>query len=532
MPSRTELSDNQVEIKIPSAQHGQPPEEILISTGLVIIGANGSGKTRLGKQIEQLNRDLSIQRIGAQRLLTVPPSTNPQALSKAQKQYDRQGWGGSGDITGFQRDFNQLLTLLFSKQAERDRAFRVNYEENGDPGSVPQFEGDQITDLWNLIFPHRQIQLDDGKINVHNDGQCFNGVEMSDGERAAFYLMGKALLAPEDSVIVVDEPEIHLHRSIRDMLWDNLESSRSDCVFIYLTHDVNFAAMRSTSQRIWLKDYDGSIWDWEKLESVDGLPDELLVELIGSRRPVLFVEGDAGSIDSLLYKSAFPKHHICPVGSCTRVIQFTRALNDASQFHHTEPKGVIDRDRRTDVEVTNHESRDVNVLNVAEAENLLLLPEVIRSVAEGLDYDRDAKMSATEELVLRRFDNQKERQVAEHVAYRVEAEINRAFQSSGDSAQDLQDAVDNVGDEVSISDIWGEVEQAFTEFLRNREYSNVLTVFNDKTLTRHVATEVFGLTSSDGKNGLVSYVERRLKSGGGDRIIRAVQHSVGMNGQQ
>lgn len=67
---------------------------------------------------------------------------------------------------------------------------------------------------------------------------------MSDGERAIFYLIGQVLVAAANSVLIIDEPELHIHRSIMSSLWDQLESARQDCAFIFITHDIEFAANR------------------------------------------------------------------------------------------------------------------------------------------------------------------------------------------------------------------------------------------------------------------------------------------------
>jgi hypothetical protein len=44
------------------------------------------------------------------------------------------------------------------------------------------------------------------------------------------------------------------------------------------------------AQRVWLKSFDGSSWDWELIADSQGLPDDLLIEVLGSRKPVVFVE--------------------------------------------------------------------------------------------------------------------------------------------------------------------------------------------------------------------------------------------------
>lgn len=73
---------------------------------------------------------------------------------------------------------------------------------------------------------------------------------MSDGERAIFYMIGQALVAAEGTVLIVDEPELHVHRSIMEKLWDEIEASRRDCGFIYITHDLDFAAARSAKKNV------------------------------------------------------------------------------------------------------------------------------------------------------------------------------------------------------------------------------------------------------------------------------------------
>jgi len=55
-------------------------------------------------------------------------------------------------------------------------------------------------------------------------------------------------------------------------LWAEIEKSRPDCLFVYLTHDVDFAAAQENAQRIWLKSFDGEIWDWALIQPDQNLP--------------------------------------------------------------------------------------------------------------------------------------------------------------------------------------------------------------------------------------------------------------------
>src|SRR5688500_17911129 len=43
--------------------------------------------------------------------------------------------------------------------------------------------------------------------------------------------------------------ELHLHRALQAPLWDEIEAERADCLFVYLTHDLDFAASRRSEER-------------------------------------------------------------------------------------------------------------------------------------------------------------------------------------------------------------------------------------------------------------------------------------------
>ena len=121
-------------------------------------------------------------------------------------------------------------------------------------------------------------------------GTPYNSNQMSDGERAVLYLAAQVLCVPQNKTLIIDEPEVHLHRSIMNRLWVALEKYRPDCFFIYITHDTQFAAAHGQSDKIWIKEYDGTNWKLEKILDNE-LPEELLFDILGSRKNVLFVEG-------------------------------------------------------------------------------------------------------------------------------------------------------------------------------------------------------------------------------------------------
>lgn len=108
---------------------------------------------------------------------------------------------------------------------------------------------------------------------------------MSDGERVIFYLIAQSLLAKPDTLLIFDEPELHINKAILAKLWDEIESARSDCGFLYITHDIEFAASRHAATKYALRSFrklPSEGWDIELVPDDKQLPDDVLATIIGS----------------------------------------------------------------------------------------------------------------------------------------------------------------------------------------------------------------------------------------------------------
>ena len=194
---------------------------------------------------------------------------------------------------------------------------------------------------------------------------------MSEGERNILYLIGRVLFAPGGGFIIVDEPELHLHKTIVNKLWDRLEKERSDCKFIYLTHDLDFAVTRN-SQKCWIRSFDyPNKWDIMPIEGSE-IPEELLMRILGSQKKILFCEGTKDSFDVKFFEILFPNYTITPAGSCEEVISYTRAFNRYPN-RLADAYGIIDRDVRPQSQIDTFKADNVYSYDVAEIENLFLV---------------------------------------------------------------------------------------------------------------------------------------------------------------
>lgn len=468
------------------------------SKNIVIIGANGAGKTRFGTDIEnRYNKE--THRISAQKSLSMPKEVSPKSKLRAESEFlygyfnendpsnsigykISQRWGQNPN-TFLLNDYDKLMILLHTEEYEESIQFKEEYKP-GQETEKPITKLDRIQNIWEYILPYRKLVKKAGSIEtypIETPDSQYNASEMSDGERVIFYLIGEVVSVPKNSIIVIDEPEMHIHKSITKKLWDKIEQERTDCTFIYLTHDIDFASSRQESTKIWAKGFDGTSWDYEILNENLELPEQLYLEILGSRMPILFIEGDDSSIDYKLLQLIFTGYTIKPLGSCQKVFETTKSFNEQKGFHNIESFGIIDRDRRTDEEIENIKNPNIWVALVAEIENFLLLEEIVKIVAKCMMKDPDSIFTSIKENVISFFETQAAQQALEHTIARIE----RIFKSAIDNSavkqfEELESSLNKFWEKQNFKDIYTEIKTSFDELIKSKDYNKILKVFNNK----------------------------------------------------
>jgi hypothetical protein len=125
-------------------------------------------------------------------------------------------------------------------------------------------------------------------------------------------------------------------------------------------------------------------WDIEPLPDDAGIPSYVLTEVVGSRRPILFVEGERASLDLMVYRSIYTSWTVIPIGSCENVIHSVCSYKNSTSLHNLSVRGLIDADDRSAEDVMKLNAAGVYVLPVAEIENLFALPTVFLALADAL----------------------------------------------------------------------------------------------------------------------------------------------------
>lgn len=355
---------------------------------------------------------------------------------------------------------------------------------------------------------------------------CYNAPIMSDGERVIFYLIGQCLAARENGIVVIDEPELHLHKALQSRLWDAIEAERPDCLFVYLTHDLDFAVTRVSATKIWLRSYDSNQWDWHFIPENEEIPERLLLEILGSRKPILFVEGDRNGLEYFLLSHLFKNFTVTPCGGHEQVIHSTCSFLKLKNIHNLECKGIIDRDFRTDEQVEYLKQRDVFCFDVSEIENLFLLEDVLRAVAVALNRPEDANdlVEKTKKLVFTHMEKEKERLVSAIVAARIEDNFSK-FNAKVIGELELVKSLNALVSSIDIPSLYTETNNLVDTVLSNRNYSAALQLYNNKGLLPQVSS-LFGFKTNKDTNELINYIKRLIKGKNNEIILEAFQKSV------
>lgn len=530
------------DIEMPPRAPGASKEFLKDVSSLVILGANGSGKSRLGVQIE-LSAKLFVHRITAQRALHIPSVVPLRAYEEASdtllhgyhapghndesKRANKFGrrWSGSEEaVNCLLTDFDHVLGLLFADEVRRDQAYSRAAQISVPTDAPPKCNLQILHEIWSTVFPHRSLLIRNYKLEAHADkGGTYEARHMSDGERVAIYLIGQALCAPRNAIVIIDEPEIHVHRAIQGPLWDQIEFARPDCAFVYITHDLDFAATRTSARKIWLKGFDGRNWEWEELKQDQSLPDALLFQVLGSRRPLLFVEGDETSYDSAIYSALYPKELVVARQSCQKVIEATKSMSELTGVHHLAVRGLVDRDRRGDEEIAALRDAGLLVADVAEVENLLCLPEALQAVSQQLRRPDIAQTTAkAESRVLTELEKAVEQQALSRALSEIQFRLNGfGPKISKSDAAKLEADLGRYLATIDVSAIVSRCRGTFEDIVRRKDYRAALRFYNCKGIVAFVAASL-----DIGKDTYARLVLSLVKAEPGSPLSMAMRTAV------
>lgn len=516
-------------MNLPLKTDGSRPTLDAAKRQLVIIGANGAGKSRFTAHL----------------LADAPQGTvfpiSPLRAMFGSWRGDAEPWTIDGmyaqalahspllnarpEDVAPPTEAERLIALLLQEEMSNLLAARFSSEE-----VCPVSRLDKVMKHWRSIFPGNDILRSNGSLVFTSESHSDRGQNrLSAGERLVFYYFAAVLFAPHRAVIPVDAPEMFLHPSTMRTVWDRVEALRPDCTFVYTTHDLDFAATRSQAVTIWVRAYNSRLqtFDYDILPPDSSLSEEMYMAILGARRPVLFIEGDnTHSIDYKLYPLIFPEYTVQALGSCDRVIESTRVFNSLGAFHHLDSRGIVDRDRRSPQEVAYLRRKKIMVPEVAEIENMMMLEEVVRTVASVNGKDEDKAFQRVKQAVMALFKQEARPQALQHTRHQVKRTIEHRIDGRFASISKLEEHMQGLVGEINPRAVYEGFCRDFHAYLRDDDYASVLRVYNQKSM---IAQSGVGAATGVGDHrSYVAAVLDILKSDtpAAERLRRALRASL------
>ena len=253
-----------------------------------------------------------------------------------------------------------------------------------------------------------------------------------------------------------------------------------------------------------------------KIEEPD-LPENLLFDILGSRKNVLFVEGDSSSYDTQLYSVLYPNYHVVACGGCSQVIARTKAFRNCQALHDCEVYGIIDRDYRCDHEIDKYKADNIYTLEVAEVENLFLVEELVRVMATALGENSDTVFTKVKKYVIeQRFSLQINKQTCQSVVAYLKYCLSTAELSKKNETE-AKASLNTVLQSLNYEQVKTTEETRFNDALDSNDYKKVLRVFNEKNLVSSIGT-YFGIKNDAYCNKVIAL----LRGEKHDAIVAAI----------
>jgi ABC-type cobalamin/Fe3+-siderophores transport system ATPase subunit len=458
-----------------------------LNRDLVIVGANGSGKTLLAHELGGHIKGNGVI-ISSQRSLLLPEfnsvKSSSQALGELRELQLANKTNKDINIEQLQEEFSVLIQALLADENRFNKEYTKRASENAKNGLLTETPSEsnlkKLITLWNSLFVTRKIAEDGINIFVRGDSSAYPVIKMSEGEKVALFIIAQVLLAPERGFVIIDEPEIYLHASIHKKLWDQLEYHRPDLKFIYITHDLEFATSRIRAKKLWLRSYDFlGVYDIEEIPKNE-IPETLLLELLGSKQSILFCEGNNESYDEKIYGILFPDFIIKPVGGCLSVIDYTKAFNKLPNT--LKAVGVIDRDYHEQKRLELLKRNRVFGTGVTQVENLFFIEPVLAAVAEVLG--KPEMINKIKSNILTQLDREKDIQVAKFVSTKVDLYFKDANISAASNFHNLKLNFEKFLQPVSkdMEDWAKHRADEITAIVRKSDYNGAIQIFKNKGL--------------------------------------------------
>ena len=382
-------------LKIPLTGGETLSVELAEGQQLYILGPNGAGKSSLMTLLSIASTN--VRRVLAHRQVwlesdasNLTPTNRANILSSIHNE-EQHPYIRIRDSFHSQRGGIAIYRLLEAETKRSQKIVRAVESKNS-------LEAEKIANEAGPLGVISQIfKLSNIPITISADGERllatkheltpYGVSQLSDGEKNALLLGSEVLTAAPGTVLLIDEPERHLHKSITSPLLGELFARRPDCVFIISTHSIDLALDNRNAKVLLLQDgefADGVVQRWtaELLNDPKDIDEDFRRDILGGRSRVLFVEGSEASLDKQIYGILFPSASITAKDNCKSVEVAVTGVQSSSRLHWVTAFGIVDGDGKTAVEKDALKTKGVYALDSYSVESIYYDVDHLNKLAE------------------------------------------------------------------------------------------------------------------------------------------------------
>ena len=458
-----------------------------IQNNIVMIGANGSGKSTFSRNLKSiLSKQITV--IPSQQLLFYKaPYSIVTGTDHIRSVYDYQHkdkLGHTDDIkTDTQDDFtNLILAIKKDEEIITKHYYETNIKEESKLLKIQR--------VWKRFINDKTIIFDSYQVKIKTSSSSPYSINsLSDGEKAIIYYSAHIFFAEENAYIIIDEPENHMHTALCDKLWNVLEQERPDCTFVYLTHNLDFAVSRNNKTILWNKSFTPpKTWDFEELPQDNDIPERLMTEIVGTRKNLLFCEGESkSSLDFRLYNILFDNFTVVPMRTRDDVIKSVLAYNANPMFHY-KAIGIVDRDNYRDLSTL--QNSGIYVLDTNEVENILCDEEFISKAITHFYTPNNYTVDTFKRDFFKIFNENIDSLSLQYATDFINDKIHSSFVSNRTDLETIKTEFSNICG-INIDETYSTRKAYLQSLYDNQNYIEALSNCNlKKQLTRRLANKV------------------------------------------
>lgn len=456
---------------------------------LFVLGANGTGKSGLLQKIHS-QYHLKCVRIFAQRSMIfgdIDLILHEDKVNNLKRELYSQNHGSQSRFFVYNIDSipRYSMSNIFVAEQKRLRNIGIAFDKS-DYDTANNLKNTQaplalLNQLFQLIGIYLEIFINnDDKILVRKvDETTYNINELSDGEKNAFFICSDILTAKENSLLIIDEPEIHLHRSIISPLLTSLFQIRDDCAFVISTHDINLPLDNPNSKSLLLRGCqwngkDISAWDADIIDDPLKIDDNIKLDILGSKRKILFVEGEIKSLDKQIYELIYPEVTVIPKKTCKDVIHAVEGLKSTDYLHWVDAIGLIDSDDRTEEEIKELEEKGIIALESYSVEYLYYNSYIIEEVAKKQDLNYQPFFEKAISTIIPNFERCRDSLSATLCERKIRSKIFKSLPKRKDILYNIDNEFKV---EINIKDELSSELSMFDKFILNKDIDKLLSKY-------------------------------------------------------